>query len=191
MNIKKILVKIYFLVSTLFFTQILLNHNEYFITDFYLDKILNWTWLFFTLILIILLRKNKFIIYSTITFLLFLIINSALFLGIPLLNFVSYFGFSKPQQTIILNKNYFISIENVDVFGSRKFMIYKRIGILEKRIAKEPYQIILKDFISPNEPYSSTTLIQKATIGNIQKNSLEILLTINGKEKGTNFTLLP
>jgi hypothetical protein len=70
-------------------------------------------------------------------------------------------------------------------------MIYKRIGILEKRIAKEPYQIILKDFISPNEPYSSTTLIQKATIGNIQKDSFEIILTIDGKEKGTNFTLLP
>ncbi len=85
MNIKKILVKIYFLVSTLFVTQILLNHKEYFITDFYFDKILNWTWLFFTLTLIILLRKNKFIIYSTITFLLFIIISSALFLGIPLL----------------------------------------------------------------------------------------------------------
>lgn len=191
MNIKKILVKIYFLVSTLFVTQILLNHKEYFITDFYFDKILNWTWLFFTLTLIILLRKNKFIIYSTITFLLFIIISSALFLGIPLLNIVSYFDLSKPQQTIILNKNYFISIEKVDVFGSRKFMIYKRIGILEKRIAKEPYQIILKDFISPNEPYSSTTLIQKATIGNIQKDSFEIILTIDGKEKGTNFTLLP
>ena len=69
-------------------------------------------------------------------------------------------------------------------------MIYKRIGILVKRIAKEPYQIILKGFISPNEPYSSTTLIQKATIGDIQKDSLEITLTIDGKEKSSNFTLL-
>ncbi len=179
---------IYVIITTLFVFGVVLSFFNYSYSGYYTDKIINWSWLLFTLIIIIRFWRKKAVkiyFYSLLTVLLL----SVLPILIPFYGIVFYFSTVKDHQQIDLNNTYRIERTNHQALSIHRVYIYKRIGGIEKNISRPIYADIVKSVLNLKmedivyEFEFKEYPIQSAKLVNATKDSIGIEYQIKNKKK--------
>ncbi|MEG0696302.1 hypothetical protein [Algoriella sp.] len=186
------LIKTYIIFSIVLFAILLcLNLIGLNIKGKYTYIILAWTWILFTIFIIIKAWKIIYIkIYALI--LSFLIVLSILPMGIPFFAILSFLFNSNTIQTIKLNDDYKIVITK-KIMAMKRAYIYQcdsKFLILEKsnNLARPVYSDILSETLEINSDNPKlyeyeNSLIQHAKLVSINKDSIGIEYQILDKKK--------
>ncbi len=185
-KINKALIIVYVFLTTLFVFRVILSFYDYSYSGYYTDKIVNWSWLFFTVIIIIWFwkkRRVKIYFYSLLIFLLLSILPMA----IPFFGILFFFSTIDDYQQIELNNNYRIERTNHQALSIHRIYIYKKKGIIEENIGRPIYSDIVEKVLNLNmedilyefEEYP----IQNAKLIDVNKDSIGIEYQIKNKKK--------
>ncbi len=165
---------------------IVLTFNDYSYRGYYTDKIINWTWLLLSFLIVIIYWNKEYIKISLITFIIFIML-SIIPMGIPFFGMVYYFSSIDDYQQIQLNENYRIERTRQNALSMPRIYIYKENGILEKNICRPSYSEILGKVLNVEEYKNSIderkTDIQNARLVLINNDSIGIEYQILNKKK--------
>ena len=181
----------YLLLTFLFILNSSLVSEDYSFWGYYSDKVLNWVWLVFTLIVFVWFWKKRATQIYFVS-LLTLLILSILPMGIPFFAIIDSFLPLSDHQQITLNREYRID-KAQGLLGGCRVCVYKRIGILEKNICKPVYYRVLDRVLGPDSDtvyagskihiVSQETPIQSMKFINANNDSIGIEYQILGKKK--------
>lgn len=143
----RILTITYLTITLIFLLGVFMTFYDYSYFGYYTDKIINWLWLVFTLIIIIKFWKIKAIKVYFFSLLSFLLL-SALPMAIPFFGILFYFTTIDDFQQINLNSEYRIERTKQQALSMPRIYIYKRIGIFEKNICRPVYSEIIENVIN-------------------------------------------
>lgn len=175
----------YLVVSLIFLSEIVLSFYKYSYSGYYTDKMINWLWLAMTVFVIIWFWKKK-VIKVYFSFLMLGIILSILPMMLPFFMLVSYFSTIDNYQQIQLDDTYRIESARLGALSKPQIIVYKKEGILEKKIYTTPYSKVAEDMyeLSLDSPARAENKpIQGAKIVNVSKDSLGIEYQIVNKKK--------
>jgi hypothetical protein len=181
----KILISIYLAFTFVFLFGVLMSFYDYSYYGYWSDKIINWSWLVLTVMVILLSWRNKITriyFFSLLT----LITLSILPMGIPFFGIIYNFSTIDDYQQIKLNDTYRIETTKQQSLSLPRIYVYKRIGILEKNICRPIYQDILMNTLKLKEYTKDTNRkisIQKAKFITINNDSIGIDYQILDEEK--------
>ncbi len=183
--IRKFLIISYLAISLIFIFGIILSFNDYSYCGYYTDKIINWTWLAFTLVIVNRLwkkRTTKICFFSALT----LLVLSVLPMGVPFLLILNYFTTIDDYQQIKLNDNYRMERTSQHPLSMPRIYIYKKEGLLEKNIYRTAYLDIIQNVVNANEDIPNidekNTPIQETKLISINSDSIGIEYKILNKK---------
>lgn len=182
----RILILLYLITTLVFLFGVVLSFYNYSYYGYYTDKIINWIWLGFTVVLISLIWKSKIIkiyFFSLVTSLLLSIVPMA----IPFFGILNYFSTNNDYQQMELGKGFRIEITKQQALSSNRAYIYEQVGILEKNICRPIFNEIVDETLSVEELERFNEdiihLIQKADLLYIGKDSIGIEYRILDESK--------
>ena len=159
---------------------------DYSYFGYYTDKIINWLWLGFTLIVINRFWKTKAIkiyFFSLLSFLLLSILPMA----IPFFGILFYFTTIDDYQQIKLNSEYRIERTQQHALSMSRIYIYKRIGIFEKNICRPVYSEVIENILNVERAKNlfdeEKLSIQEAKLISANNDSIGIEYKISNKNK--------
>jgi hypothetical protein len=170
----------------MFLLGVFMTFYDYSYFGYYTDKIINWLWLGFTLIIINRFWKTKAIriyFYSLLTFLLL----SVLPMAIPFFGILFYFTTIDDYQQISLNSEYRIERTKQQAMSLTRVYIFKKKGIFEKNICRPGYSEIIENVLNL-EQFKNTfdekkLTIQDAKLVSVDNDSIGINYNISGKQE--------
>ncbi|CAM3075565.1 hypothetical protein DRF59_15925 [Chryseobacterium flavum] len=181
----KNIVILYLILSLIFVFGIALHLNKYSYSGYYTDKIINWLWLGMTIFMIIRFWKRKMIkVYFVL--LLATVILSILPMMIPFFAMVYYFSTFDDYQQIQLNNNYRLERTRPGALYKPQIYIYKKEGILEKKVYKTPYSEVTETVLqtsSVNDMEGEKVPIQLAKLVKVSEDSIGIEYQIRNKKQ--------
>lgn len=182
----RVLIIAYCSISLLFLVGVCLSFYDYSYYGYISDKIINWLWLVFTLLLIFRFW-NKRIIKIYFFSLLSLLFLSIIPMGIPFFGILNYFTTIGDYQQIKLNRVYRLERTRAHALSMTKIFVYKKIGIFEKNICRADYATIIANVLNVDRLENSldeeTTTIQSASFINANLDSIGIEYQILNKTK--------
>jgi hypothetical protein len=163
-----------------------MSFYDYSLYGYYSDKIINWSWLFFTGTVIVWFWKKKLMriyFYSLIS----LILLSILPMAIPFFGILYSFSTIDDYQQIKLNNTYRIERTKNQALSMPRIYIYERKGLIEKNICRPRYAEIIDNVLNierDQEAIDEKGLsIQNAKLISFNKDSIGIEYQISGKKK--------
>ncbi|MFZ4931985.1 hypothetical protein [Chryseobacterium sp. Mn2064] len=179
------IVTAYLIITFIFLFGVVLSIFDYSFSGYYIDKIINWLWLAMTVFIIIKFWKKKGIkIYFWL--LISGTILSFLPMMIPFFSMILYFSTVGCNQQIMLNDTYRIERGRPGVMSNPMITIYKKEGIFEKKISRDPYLATIEKIVPPSpETYvdEKTLPIQGARLISANNDSIGIEYQIMNKKK--------
>lgn len=182
----KILTFLYFSVSLLFLLGIILTFYDYSYLGYYSDKIINWTWLGLTTIIIFKFWNKKFmkIYFFSLTS---IVILSVVPMAIPFFGILHYFSTINDYQQIQISPEYRIERTKQSALSMQRIYVFEKKGIFEKNICRPSYSQIVEKTLNIDN-YETLVDKDKISIQNsklveINKDSIEIEYQILGKKK--------
>jgi hypothetical protein len=170
----------------MFLLGVFMTFYDYSYFGYYTDKIINWLWLVFTLIIINRFWKTKTIKIYFFSLLSFLLL-SVLPMAIPFFGILFYFTTIDDYQQIKLDSEYRIERTQQQALSMSRIYIYKRIGILEKNICRPVYSEITENVLNvksfENSFDEKELSIQEAKLVSANNDSIGIEYKISNKKK--------
>lgn len=175
----------YLAMTVIFLFGVVLSLFDYSFSGYYIDKIINWLWLTMTIFIIIRFWKKKGVkIYFGL--LISGVVLSILPMMIPFFSMILYFSTVGCSQQIALNDTYRIERGRPGVMSNPMITIYKKEGIFEKKISRDPYLDTIEKIIPPSQEIyvdEKQLPIQKAKLINANNDSIGIEYQIMNKKK--------
>jgi len=185
-TVKKGVTISYLIITLLFIVRVGLSFYDYNYSGYYTDKIINWSWLLGTGIVLILFWKKKAIKVYFFSLLGFVIV-SVLPMAIPFFSIVYSFSTIDDYQQMNLNNNYRIERTKQQALSIERIYIYEKRGVLEKNICRSSYLDIIEKTLNVDRNTNSIDLekipIQNARLIHCNKDSIGIEYTIDNKTK--------
>ncbi len=187
-TVNKTLVISYIILTIFFVVEVILSFYDHSYSGYYTDKIINWSWLLLTVIIIICFWKKKPVKIYFYSLLLFILL-SILPMAIPFLGMLNFFSTIDDYQQIGLNNNYRIERTNHQALSIHRIYIYKKRGIIEENIGRPIYSNVVKEVLNLNmddilyEFEFKEYPIQNAKLVDVTKDSIGIEYQIKNKKK--------
>jgi len=172
-DMNKIIFFFYYFVSSIFIVGILLSFYGLGFSGYYTDKIINWIWLAFTLVIILKFWKNK-ITKIFVSALVSMVLLSILPMGIPFFGIVYYFSTLEDYQQISLNKKYRIERTRQHALAPQQVYIYEKRGVLEKNISRPHYKEIVEKTLNTDTIAIESLPIRRSKFIGINKENIII-----------------
>ncbi len=176
----------YLTITLIFILGVFMTFYDYSYFGYYTDKIINWFWLGFTLIIIFRYWKTRAIKIYCFSMLSFLIL-SVLPMAIPFFGILFYFTTIGDYQQLTLNSEYRIERTKQQALSMPRVYVYKRIGIFEKNICRPHYSEIIENVLSLERYKDSLDekklSIQGAKLVSANNDSIGIEYQISDKKK--------